>query len=51
MIMMNDVLVRMMISRLMAEILLSIAGWGVVPIMAPLPSQGGSMCVCERERD
>ena len=42
MIMMNDVLVHMMISGVMAKILLSVVGWGVVLGMAPRPSQGGS---------
>ena len=39
-----------MVNNLMARLMISIAGWGVVPRMAPPPSQGGFNVRGERER-
>ena len=47
----HGVIVKMMNGMMVREImkmLTSIEGWGVVPRMAPLPSQGGSMLRGER---
>ena len=40
-----------MVNNLMARLMISIAGWGVVPRMAPPPSQGGFNVRGEGERE